>query len=82
MAKNKSAPQKVAITLIKGYQRFLSPVLGSNCRFYPTCSCYAIEAIDRFGVIKGGWLASKRIVKCHPLNDGGEDPVPPKDNDK
>ena len=82
MAKNKSAPQKVAITLIRGYQRFLSPILGSNCRFYPTCSCYAIEAIDRFGVIKGGWLASKRIVKCHPLNDGGEDPVPPKDNDK
>ena len=82
MAKNKSAPQKVAITLIKGYQRFLSPVLGSNCRFYPTCSCYAIEAIDRFGVIKGGWLASKRIVKCHPLIDGGEDPVPPKDNEK
>ena len=82
MAKNKSTPQKVAITFIKSYQRFLSPILGSNCRFYPTCSCYAIEAIDRFGVIKGGWLASKRIVKCHPLNDGGEDPVPSKDKDK
>ena len=82
MAKNNSTPQIVAITFIKGYQRFLSPVLGSNCRFYPTCSCYAIEAIDRFGVIKGGYLASKRIVKCHPLNDGGEDPVPPKEEDK
>lgn len=82
MAKNKSTPQIVAITFIKGYQRFLSPILGSNCRFYPTCSCYAIEAIDRFGVIRGGFLASKRIIKCHPLNDGGEDPVPPKEEDK
>lgn len=77
MAKNNSAPQKLAITFIIGYQRFLSPILGSNCRFHPTCSCYAKEAIERFGVIKGGWLASKRIVKCHPLNEGGDDPVPP-----
>ena len=82
MAKNKSTPQKLAITCIKGYQRFISPMLGSNCRFYPSCSCYACEAIDRFGVIKGGWLASKRILKCHPLNNGGEDQVPPLDDDK
>jgi len=81
MAKNKSAPQKIAITCITGYQRFISPMLGSNCRFYPTCSCYANEAIDRFGVIKGGWLATKRILKCHPLNKGGEDPVPPLNKD-
>jgi len=52
-------------------------LLGSNCRFHPTCSCYANEAIERFGVIKGGWLAGKRILKCHPLNEGGDDPVPP-----
>jgi len=77
MAKNNSAPQKLVITVIKGYQRFISPLLGSNCRFTPTCSTYATEAINRFGVIKGGWLASKRILKCHPLNEGGEDPVPP-----
>lgn len=77
MAKNNSAPQKLAVAFINGYQRFLSPVLGSNCRFHPTCSCYAKEAIERFGIIKGGWLASKRIVKCHPLNEGGDDPVPP-----
>lgn len=77
MAKNNSAPQKLAINCIKGYQRFISPMLGSNCRFHPTCSCYANEAIERFGVIKGGWLASKRILKCHPLNEGGDDPVPP-----
>lgn len=77
MAKNNSAPQKLVITCIKGYQRFISPLLGSNCRFNPTCSTYANEAIERFGVIKGGWLASKRILKCHPLNEGGDDPVPP-----
>jgi len=77
MAKNNSAPQKLVITVIKGYQRFISPLLGSNCRFTPTCSTYATEAINRFGVIKGGWLASKRILRCHPLNEGGEDPVPP-----
>ena len=77
MAKNNSAPQKLIIISIKGYQRFISPLLGSNCRFQPSCSSYASEAINRFGVIKGGWLASKRILRCHPLNEGGEDPVPP-----
>jgi len=77
MAKNNSAPQKLAISFIKGYQRFISPILGSNCRFQPTCSCYANQAIERFGVIKGCWLAIKRILKCHPLNEGGDDPVPP-----
>lgn len=82
MAKNNSAPQKIAILFIKGYQRFISPLLGSNCRFNPTCSCYAHQAIERFGVIKGCWLASKRIVKCHPLNEGGDDPVPPLNKEK
>ncbi len=82
MAKNNSTPQKLVITGIKGYQRLVSPLLGSNCRFFPTCSAYAIEAINRFGVVKGGWLASKRILKCHPLNAGGEDPVPPLKNNK
>ena len=82
MAKNNSAPQKLVITCIKGYQRFISPLLGSNCRFNPSCSSYANEAIERFGVIKGGWLAGKRILKCHPLNEGGDDPVPPLEKDK
>lgn len=76
MAKNNSTPQKLVIGLIKGYQRFISPMIGSNCRFNPTCSAYAIEAINRFGVIKGCWLSSKRILRCHPLNEGGDDPVP------
>ncbi|HCM47758.1 MAG TPA: membrane protein insertion efficiency factor YidD [Colwellia sp.] len=77
MAKNNSAPQKLVITVIKSYQRFISPLLGSNCRFTPSCSTYAIEAINCFGIIKGGWLTSKRILRCHPLNEGGQDPVPP-----
>lgn len=76
MAKITKAPQKLAIGLIKGYQKLLSPLLGKNCRFHPTCSSYAITAINRFGLIKGGWLATKRILKCHPLNEGGLDPVP------
>ena len=80
MAKNHSAPQKLIIALIKGYQRFISPLLGSNCRFSPSCSFYAIDAIIRFGAIKGSWLALKRISKCHPMNKGGIDPVPPKDD--
>lgn len=82
MAKNNSTPQKIAIFLVKAYQRWLSPLLGNNCRFNPTCSSYAIEAINRFGVIKGSWLAGKRILKCHPLNAGGDDPVPPVNKEK
>ena len=82
MAKNNSTPQKLTIYCIKSYQRFISPMLGSNCRFHPTCSNYAIEAINRFGVLKGSWLASKRILKCHPLNEGGDDPVPTQKKEK
>jgi putative membrane protein insertion efficiency factor len=82
MAKNNSTPQKLAVAFVKAYQRWLSPLLGNNCRFSPTCSFYAIEAINRFGVLKGCWLASKRILKCHPLNAGGEDPVPPSKKEK
>ena len=76
MAKNNSTAQKLIIAPIITYQKYLSPLLGNNCRFNPTCSCYAIEAINSFGVIKGTWLASKRILKCHPLHAGGNDPVP------
>lgn len=62
--------------LIRLYQRLLSPLLGPRCRFHPTCSAYALEAIDRHGAIRGSWLAGRRIVRCHPLNEGGLDPVP------
>ena len=78
MAKSDSTPQKLIVSCIKGYQRLISPLLGSNCRFQPTCSSYAIEAINCFGVMKGTWLVSKRILRCHPLNDGGYDPIPTK----
>ncbi len=77
MAENNSAPQKIVIFFINGYKQLISPLLGNNCRFTPSCSTYAVQAIERFGVIKGTWLAVLRIVKCHPLNEGGEDPVPP-----
>ncbi len=76
MAKNNSTAQKLIIIPINAYQRWLSPLLGNNCRFNPTCSSYAILAVERFGAIKGCWLAIKRIFKCHPLHPGGEDPVP------
>ncbi|SEF71754.1 membrane protein insertion efficiency factor YidD [Marinobacterium lutimaris] len=64
--------------LIRGYQYLISPFLGSNCRFYPSCSSYAIEAIRTHGPLYGSWLALKRILRCHPFSDGGIDPVPPR----
>lgn len=64
------------IGLIRLYQRLLSPLLGPRCRFYPSCSAYAVEAIERHGSWRGGWLAARRVCRCHPLNEGGIDPVP------
>lgn len=66
----------VAEVLIRIYQWTLSPLLGPKCRFYPSCSNYALEAIHRFGVLRGGWLATRRIGRCHPWHPGGYDPVP------
>lgn len=63
------------ILLIKGYQKFISPVLPPSCRFYPTCSQYGIEAISKHGVIKGGAMTAWRIVRCNPFSKGGYDPV-------
>ena len=65
---------------IKGYRRFISPLFPPSCRFQPTCSSYAIEAIASYGTIKGGWLAVTRILRCHPFHPGGYDPVPPVDD--
>ncbi|MBI3218949.1 MAG: membrane protein insertion efficiency factor YidD [Bacteroidetes bacterium] len=64
------------ILLIKGYKRWISPLLVPSCRFYPTCSVYAIQALEKYGTIKGSWLAIKRISRCHPFNPGGIDNVP------
>ena len=70
--------KNIAIFMIRIYQVALSPLLGKNCRFVPTCSAYAIDAINEHGVIKGVFLASKRLLKCHPFHKGGLDEVPPK----
>ncbi|MGD9659709.1 MAG: membrane protein insertion efficiency factor YidD [Porticoccaceae bacterium] len=64
--------------LIKAYAYLISPFLGVNCRFYPSCSAYAQEAIESHGVLKGSWLTLRRLSKCHPFHTGGCDPVPPK----
>ena len=74
--------KKLFIKLIRLYQRYISPLTPPTCRFHPTCSNYAIEAISEYGVLKGTWLAIKRILKCHPFHPGGFDPVPPKKDNK
>lgn len=69
---------KVAILLIRFYQKYVSPLLGQHCRFYPSCSQYTLEAIQEWGFFKGSYLGLKRIIRCHPLNPGGFDPIPKK----
>lgn len=69
-------PTRALVGLITTYQKLVSPSLGTNCRYRPTCSTYAIEAVTRFGVLRGGWLAARRLGRCHPLRPGGYDPVP------
>ena len=66
----------ILIVLIRGYQLLISPLLGNHCRFYPSCSQYAREAIERHGALRGGWLAIRRVLRCHPWHPGGVDPVP------
>jgi putative membrane protein insertion efficiency factor len=66
----------VALWLLRFYQRAISPRLIPSCRFTPTCSQYTYEAIERYGVLRGGWLGIKRLARCHPFNPGGYDPVP------
>ena len=68
--------KSVFLWLIHWYQRNISAYTPPACRFYPTCSQYACEAIERFGALTGGWLALRRLLKCHPLHPGGVDPVP------
>ncbi len=68
--------KNLVIFLIKLYQKLISPLFPNKCRFMPSCSHYAVEAVDKFGVLRGGFLAIRRIGKCHPFNPGGFDPVP------
>lgn len=69
-------PRLAGWYLIRGYQRFVSPLLPARCRFYPSCSQYALEAVGRHGLIRGSWLAARRLLRCHPFHPGGFDPVP------
>ena len=69
-------PSRTVVALITVYQKLVSPWLGANCRFQPTCSSYTREAIGRFGVVRGGWLGLRRLARCHPFRPGGYDPVP------
>lgn len=66
----------LALLLIRLYQKTISPVLGVHCRFYPTCSAYTREAIEKYGFLEGVWLGVRRLLRCHPLHRGGIDPVP------
>ncbi len=66
--------QRLLIALVRFYQRAISPLLGSNCRFSPTCSQYTIEAVEKYGAIRGLWKGVKRIARCHPFSKGGFDP--------
>ncbi|MCZ0938607.1 MAG: membrane protein insertion efficiency factor YidD [Caldilineaceae bacterium] len=66
----------VLLLLISLYQRGISPLMGSNCRFFPTCSQYTYEAVERYGAAQGAWMGLRRICRCHPWNPGGFDPVP------
>lgn len=68
--------RRLVASLIAGYQLVISPWLGNNCRFHPSCSTYARTAILRFGVLRGGWMAVRRVARCHPWHEGGVDPVP------
>jgi len=68
--------KQLLVLFVRGYQMVLSPHLPASCRYYPTCSHYAIEALEKHGALRGGWLAIKRIARCHPFRPGGFDPVP------
>ena len=68
--------KQILLFFLRIYKRFISPMLPPACRFLPTCSEYAMEAIGKYGALKGGWLAVKRLSKCHPFHPGGYDPVP------
>ena len=67
---------KLLINLLKAYQYAISPLLGRNCLYFPSCSDYAVEAVEKHGALKGSWLGAKRVCRCHPWHPGGYDPVP------
>ena len=72
----RNLPRRIVVLFIRFYQVFISPLFPPTCRFTPTCSAYAVTSVERYGVFRGGWLAVRRIARCHPWNPGGYDPVP------
>jgi putative membrane protein insertion efficiency factor len=68
--------KRLLLALLRFYQYAISPMLGRSCRYYPSCSQYAVEAVEKYGALKGGWLGAKRVCRCHPWHPGGYDPVP------
>lgn len=69
-------PKKILLLVIRFYRKFISPLSPPSCRFTPSCSHYGYEAVEKYGFLKGGWMAIKRIGRCHPFHPGGHDPVP------
>jgi putative membrane protein insertion efficiency factor len=69
-------PRRIVMLPIRGYQKFISPALPPSCRFSPSCSQYTLEAVSKYGALKGIWLGVRRLIRCHPFNPGGYDPVP------
>ncbi|MDA8372598.1 MAG: membrane protein insertion efficiency factor YidD [Nocardiopsaceae bacterium] len=79
MSDDRPTPAARLLTVpIRGYQRFISPLFPPVCRFYPSCSAYAVQALQEHGALRGVWLAVRRIARCHPFHPGGLDPVPPR----
>jgi putative membrane protein insertion efficiency factor len=68
--------KKIVLFLIKAYKSYISPLLGNHCRFHPSCSSYTYQAIEKYGLLKGLLLGTKRLFKCHPFHSGGVDPIP------
>ena len=76
MKEKKNFIQRIIILMVRAYQSGISPYLGAHCRYTPTCSAYFIEAVEKYGALKGSWLGIRRILRCHPGRPGGYDPVP------
>ncbi len=72
----REVPRRIVLLPIRGYQKFISPALPPSCRFSPSCSQYTLEAVSKYGALKGIWLGVRRLIRCHPFNPGGYDPVP------
>ena len=72
----RNLPKNSMLVMLKFYKRQISPALPPSCRFFPTCSEYAMQAVQKYGAVKGGYLAARRILRCHPFHEGGYDPVP------